>query len=537
MKRIIILATIFLSLIASSFAGLGSDGLQVIKGQWDVDNQKNVYVEQSGLALSVLEDDIQKGETIVNFKLTISDYKSENGFFVFDYKSPEEFKYAGARAGNDRLVIGQYENGKFKDSTNENEEIDPLKTYDVQIKLEGTQVILILDDNKFIKKNFPLTFNEKLGFAVDNSKAVFGSVQINSTQKNYSHRFQNIYDIKPTSNSGLDEMLNIIKNDEGLQSKVPYTDIQEALFYSNEMNKIIIKSIKETGIANDEKLTSLDLKILDKHIYENYFTEFKTYHGDDENGDEYGFHLVQNDGATTKLFDKNAVNTIIDGIYHVGFGSANKNNIYNEDLNNNQKYSDLAYWLSYFLKDDLKDDSLKSQMNNQYEFSLISGELYQNEKELYLASNDKTGMVLFEKEYDTDNLEVEFNLSLTQFEKSKNAKFIFDYNNANNFKYAGIDPKSKQWVIGQYVNGKNIDKAKKSDIFPSDSNYRINIKLTNGKVALYKENIETLEYDFDTSLDNKMGFATSSSTSIFSNIIIKGEEKKGIISSFFSFFY
>ena len=43
-------------------------------------------------------------------------------------------------------------------------------------------------------------------------------------------------------------------------------------------------------------------------------------HGDDEDGEETGFHLVQNDGAKTRLFgDENAIDTVADGIYHLGF--------------------------------------------------------------------------------------------------------------------------------------------------------------------------------------------------------------------------
>ena len=42
-------------------------------------------------------------------------------------------------------------------------------------------------------------------------------------------------------------------------------------------------------------------------------------HGDDEDGEETGFHLVQNDGAKTGCAANNAVDTVADGIYHLGF--------------------------------------------------------------------------------------------------------------------------------------------------------------------------------------------------------------------------
>ena len=41
--------------------------------------------------------------------------------------------------------------------------------------------------------------------------------------------------------------------------------------------------------------------------------------GDDENGAETGFHLVQNDGANTKFFGQNLDPTVADRMYHLGF--------------------------------------------------------------------------------------------------------------------------------------------------------------------------------------------------------------------------
>ena len=72
-------------------------------------------------------------------------------------------------------------------------------------------------------------------------------------------------------------------------------------------------------------------------------------HGDDENGSETGYHLVQNDGANTNYFGQNLVNTVADGIYHFGFAIEN-GRFLNEDGDANATLANVASWLNYFIK-------------------------------------------------------------------------------------------------------------------------------------------------------------------------------------------
>ncbi len=67
---------------------------------------------------------------------------------------------------------------------------------------------------------------------------------------------------------------------------------------------------------------------------------FLYLHGDDENGVETGFHRLQSDGSDTSYFGKNLINTVADGIYHVGLRIVG-NRFQNEDGNNNASLSDV----------------------------------------------------------------------------------------------------------------------------------------------------------------------------------------------------
>ncbi len=164
------------------------------------------------------------------------------------------------------------------------------------------------------------------------------------------------------TNTGLDQLTNIILSDTGLagNKRVLATDIQTGATSANGMNALIIEAIKATSTANDGKFTAADIRDISDYIKTHYATEWTALHGDDETGVETGFHLVQNDGATTTLYDKNAVNTVADSIYHLGFGYKN-NNLINEDGNNNANLTTVATWLNSLLATDLTTTSLASQ--------------------------------------------------------------------------------------------------------------------------------------------------------------------------------
>ncbi|PRY84611.1 LamG-like jellyroll fold domain-containing protein [Donghicola tyrosinivorans] len=152
--------------------------------------------------------------------------------------------------------------------------------------------------------------------------------------------------------TGLDGLLSLVAQDQALNLFVTPFDIQTALSAMAELNAIIVQAIHETGIAADGEISTPDLFQLSTHITANYADAWALAHGDDEAGEETGFHLVQNDGANTQLFGSNAINTVIDGLYHLGFGYTG-NHLINEDGNRNVQVDDAAFWLNALLARDI----------------------------------------------------------------------------------------------------------------------------------------------------------------------------------------
>ncbi len=162
----------------------------------------------------------------------------------------------------------------------------------------------------------------------------------------------------PSTGTGLDRLVTIISGDAGLQMKVSTSDIMAGAQAADAMNTILVDAIRATGVANDGDLTRADLRDVNAWIRAHHLAAWTALHGDDaDDGSETGFHRVQNDGATTKLFERHAVNTVADGIYHLGFEICN-GQVLNEDGNANASLASLADWLTQLLAADLAGTTL-----------------------------------------------------------------------------------------------------------------------------------------------------------------------------------
>ncbi len=159
--------------------------------------------------------------------------------------------------------------------------------------------------------------------------------------------------------TGLDSLVELIQDDPGLNYRIPTSEIDTATDAANSMNHKIVEAIYQTGVANDGVFDEFDLYAMNQYLQDVYSEEWVLLHGDDTETDETGFHLVQNDGASTRLFGGlNAVNTVADGVYHMGFDIVS-GRFLNEDGNRNASVLSVAHWLNQLLEDDLATQSDK----------------------------------------------------------------------------------------------------------------------------------------------------------------------------------
>jgi hypothetical protein len=174
--------------------------------------------------------------------------------------------------------------------------------------------------------------------------------------------------IKGDTGTAFDQVLDIIINDKGLLKRISTSDIRRGAEAANEMNHLIVEAIIEEGLGNDGKLTTADIREINNYLVKNHKERWAELHGDDENGEETGYHLVQNDGAYARMFADNVINSVADGVYHLGFETNRKNRLLNEDGNANKRFEKVAWWLDTCLKEDLKSGKLSNS-----EYKEISG--------------------------------------------------------------------------------------------------------------------------------------------------------------------
>ncbi len=151
--------------------------------------------------------------------------------------------------------------------------------------------------------------------------------------------------------TGLDRIVDVIFDDPGLAQATPLADIRGGAEAAAGLNALLIEAMDATGARTDGWITPEELRAINAWVRADQarYTRFVELHGDDENGTETGYHLVQNDGSAMTLENRNFINTVADGIYHFGFDI--KNGVFlNEDGDANQSLSDVSIWLNEIMQ-------------------------------------------------------------------------------------------------------------------------------------------------------------------------------------------
>ncbi|MEZ6044113.1 MAG: hypothetical protein R3C11_00720 [Planctomycetaceae bacterium] len=108
-----------------------------------------------------------------------------------------------------------------------------------------------------------------------------------------------------------------------------------------------------------------------------------------------------------------------------------------------------------------------------------------------------------------------------------NAFIIFDYKNANDFKYAGFYPNQNEWVIGHYQgNWSNklavLDWDNEGKDILTNQFYHLDVKLDGSVATLYADGVQLVSYNFGTNIThNAIGFATANAFTWFDNLRIE----------------
>jgi len=159
-----------------------------------------------------------------------------------------------------------------------------------------------------------------------------------------------VQEVVGETGTGLDKIIDIIYKDKRLHKNVSTGDLREAARCANEMNKILMEAVYAINALEDGKISKDEILRINQYIVENYQDRWAELHGyDGKNGEETGFHRVVHNGGNLKIFRKKAINTVFNGIYHIGFPTPYSNHLANRDGKRSLSFKRAADWLTRLL--------------------------------------------------------------------------------------------------------------------------------------------------------------------------------------------
>ncbi len=189
-----------------------------------------------------------------------------------------------------------------------------------------------------------------LGFQMTNGTVTDETGQPGASADQLADWLNYFYVDQSTTNTGLDYLVDAIKSDKGLAENTSAADINAGAEAANRMNQIIVEAIQQlrpAGAADQTPFTEEDVRLINAYIRDNRLAEWTGLHGNDENGQETGFHLVHGDGGTLKFGGDDLINTVAEGLYNLG-STIDGDHVLDEDGNQNASLSNIATWLNNF---------------------------------------------------------------------------------------------------------------------------------------------------------------------------------------------
>ena len=105
----------------------------------------------------------------------------------------------------------------------------------------------------------------------------------------------------------------------------------------------------------------------------------------------------------------------------------------------------------------------------------------------------------------------------------KNASVIFDYQDQDNFKYAGASVDSGRWEIGQVGSGNWRSQVTLDEAIALNTDYHMQVVVLNDKATLFVDGAEKLTHTFSSGIgDGTVGLATHRAKTVFDNLEVLG---------------
>ncbi len=138
---------------------------------------------ENGLAIAVLDQSALPDRTATRMYATVRADAlpglENNGFIVFDYHSPTDFKFTGADATGDRWVLGEFVDGQRIDVAALDEIIGEGPAYEMQAWIENNTLTLLVEGQQKLQHTFDGPIDDgQIGVATEGAQSRFDQVAV-----------------------------------------------------------------------------------------------------------------------------------------------------------------------------------------------------------------------------------------------------------------------------------------------------------------------------------------------------------------------
>ncbi|MEZ6044188.1 MAG: VCBS repeat-containing protein [Planctomycetaceae bacterium] len=486
-----------------------------------------------------------------------------NGFLIFDYHSPTDFKYAGMFNGQNQWAIGHYQGNFNNKLVNDNLTIDNDVAYLVHLHVEGSMVRLAVDGNVVLERTFAGNLNGgDAGLASFNAVTQFDNLRVGVVVNQgapsdlpYSEDFTdgiadrlgfyggNRWGINPVS--GNNKLF--FNGGNGFGLGVAFLENQIPLPNSFEFSTVMA-SYSAAGFWNDGFLV-FDYQGPNDFKYAGMFTGqdewiIGHYQGNWGNriasasrelytSTEYTL-LLKVDGDHVALYVDGL--PVVDGTFTNGIGDGT---VGVAGYNSRTSFDNIEIALNV-------DQSSPKQLPyvNDFESQAAPDLFYYNKlawgftngANKYLRANTsyltsparQLATAYVPLDYDTapEGILIQARVNAKNGASSEhNGYIIFDYQHEFDFKYAGFNVETNEWVIGQYDGSWNtLSSTPGGDLNPSiqtDRWYDLEVTIAGSLVSLKVDGNSVLPYNIGTPVNQGgIGLAVYKAFTLFDELSI-----------------
>jgi hypothetical protein len=321
------------------------------------------------------------------------------------------------------------------------------------------------------------------------------------------------------TNTSLDKIVDYIKNDIWLNQRVKTSDIMKWARSANEMNKILVEAMKMTWAANDNFISVDDVKAMHVYIVQNYKDKWINLHWVDNGVYKTWFNLVVWAGASKKIYGRNAVNQVFEGIYNLGFSTDNDYRTKNEKWKYSVWFNSISEWLNALMWDSLKQNN--SLSNKFFNWLTIKSWNWEMINTWYKWHNiDRVWIALINNEVKKWNTLISLKMNFRPDGKNEDGSIVFDYKDNKNYKIVWGRSDWNYWEVGEVVNWKYNNFAKFKEKISVNQDYKIDIVFKGNYISLFVDNKPKIKTFIHMS-SQKIWYLVNRSYTEFKNLVVQ----------------